>query len=133
MITLDLVFCMQCEEAMNFYENVFNGQNKEIMRYNDYIPEGTKDDVSNYVLHGTMNILDTQFTFADEFSQPLTIGNMVHLTINPHTLDEGMQLYNKLNENGEVLLPPTETFYSPLHTTVKDRFGIIWNIIVSKS
>lgn len=31
MITLELIFCKQCEKAMNFYERVFNGQNKEIM------------------------------------------------------------------------------------------------------
>lgn len=124
-------FREECEEAMNFYERVFNGQNKEIMRYNDYVPEGTIENVSNYVLHGTMKIFDTQFTFFDEVSKPLTAENMIHLTINPHTLDEGMKLYNELKENGEVFLPPTETFYSPLHTSVKDMFGIIWNIIVS--
>lgn len=130
MITPELVFCMQCEEAMNFYEKVFDGQDKEIMRYDNYVPEGVKENVSNYVLHGTMKIFDTQFTFADEVSQPLIVGNMIHLNINPQTLDEGMKLYYQLKENGEVLLPPTETFYSPLHTSVKDKFGIIWNIIV---
>lgn len=77
-----------------------------------------------------MKIFDTQFTFVDEVSEPIVAGNMMHLNINPHTLDEGMKLYNELKENGEVLLPPTETFYSPLHTTVKDKFSVIWNIIV---
>lgn len=47
-----------------------------------------------------MEIFDTEFTFADELSEV------------------------------QVLLLPAETFYSPFHTTVKDRFGILWNIIV---
>lgn len=131
MVTPELVFYKQCEEAMNFYENVFHGQNKEIMRYNDYIPEGVEENVSNYVLHGTMDIFDTPFSFADEFSTPVTAGTMLHLTITPSSVEEGRRLFEALKENGEVLLPPVETFYSPLHASVKDRFGVIWNIIVS--
>ena len=130
MVTPYIVFSKQCEEAMNFYEKVFDGQNKKIMRYNDYVPDGIEEDVSNYVLHGTMDFYDTQFTFADEFSKPVTPGSMVYLTINPSSLDEGTRIYYELKENGEVLLPATETFYSPLHATIKDKFGIMWNIIV---
>lgn len=55
---------------------------------------------------------------------------MIYLTVNPNSLDEGNRIYGELKVGGEVLLPPTETFYSPMHTTAKDRFGILWNIIV---
>lgn len=133
MVTPELVFYKQCEEAMNFYEKVFHGQHKEFMRYQDYIPEGVEEDVSNYILHGTMEIFGTPFSFSDELSMPVIAGNMVHLTVNPHSTDEGMRLYDELKGNGEVLLPPTETFYSPLHASVKDKFGVIWNIIVINS
>lgn len=131
MVTPELIFYRQCEVAMNFYEKVFHGQNKEIMRYNDYIPEGVKEDVSGYVLHGTMTMFDTPFSFADEFSTPVTAGNMLHLTVTPNSLDEGTRIFEELKENGEVLLPPVETFYSPMHASVRDQFGVIWNIIVS--
>lgn len=77
-----------------------------------------------------MDFYDTQFTFADEFSKLVTPGSLVYLTINPSSLDEGTKVYDELKENGEVLLPATETFYSPLHATVKDKFGIMWNIIM---
>lgn len=130
MIMPYIVFDKQCEEAMNFYERVFNGQNKEIMRYNEYVPDGIKENLSDYVLHGTMSFYDTQFMFADEFSKPVIPGSMVYLTINPNTIDEGTKIYYELKENGNVLLPATETFYSPLHATVKDKLGVMWNIIV---
>lgn len=77
-----------------------------------------------------MKIFDTQFTFDDEVSEPIVAGNLMHLNINLHTLDEGMKLYKELRETVEVLLPPTKTFYSPLHTTVKDKYSVICNIIV---
>lgn len=133
MVTPYIVFDKQCEEAINFYEKVFHGKNKEIMRYNDYVPDTEQDlpaDISNYVLHARMEIFDTEFTFADEFSEAVIKGNAIYLTVNPNTLDEGSRIYGALKAGGEVLLPPTETFYSPLHTTVKDRFGVLWNIIV---
>lgn len=133
MVTPYIVFDKQCEEAVNFYEKVFHGKNKEIMRYNDYVPDTGQDlpvDISNYVLHAKMEIFDTEFTFADEFSEALIRGNTIYLTVNPHSLEEGNRIYGELKAGGEVLLPPTETFYSPFHTTVKDKFGILWNIIV---
>lgn len=133
MVTPYLVFDKQCEEAVNFYEKVFCGKNKEIMRYNDYVPDTERDlpvDISNYVLHAKMEIFNTEFTFADEFSETVKNGNNIYLTIYPNSLDEGNRIYGELKIGGEVLLPPTETFYSPFHTTVKDKFGILWNIMV---
>ncbi len=130
MVSPYIVFNRQCEEAINFYEKVFNGQNKVVMRYDDYVPDGIHENVSNYILHATMDIFDTSFTFADELSLPLTPVSMVYLTINPSSVDLGNNIYNKLKEQGEVLLHPTQTFYSPMHTTIRDKFGIQWNIIV---
>jgi PhnB protein len=133
MVTPYIIFNKQCEEALNFYERVFNGKNKEILRYNDYIPETEQElpsDLENYILHAKMEIFNTEFTFADEFSKPVVAGNMVHLTITPSSKEEGNKIFNELKENGEVYLAPVETFYSPLHATVKDKFGIVWNIIV---
>lgn len=130
MVTPYIIFYRQCEEAMDYYEKIFSGKNKEILRYNDYIPDGVTEDVSNYVLHGKMELFDTEFTFADEFSKPVVSGNNIHLTIHPSDLAEGTKMYNELKEKGQVFLPPTETFYSPLHTVVQDKFGIVWNIIV---
>lgn len=133
MVTPYMVFDKQCEEAVNFYEKVFRGKNKEIIRYNDYVPDTGRDlpvDISQYVLHAKMEIFDTEFTFADEFSEALIKGNTIYLSVNPDSVDEGKRIYGELKADGEVLLPPTETFYSPLHTTVKDKFGILWNIIV---
>lgn len=135
MVTPYIVFNKQCEEAVNFYEKVFNGKNKELMRYGDYVPKTSQElpaDLSNYILHAKMEIYNTEFSFADEFSRPVIEGSMIYLTINPYSLEEGKRIYNELKENGEVLLSPTETFYSPLHTTIKDKFGILWNIIVIK-
>lgn len=72
----------------------------------------------------------TKFTFADKIDMPVNQWNMIYLTINPKSVKEAKKICNALIEDVEFLLDPTETFYSPLHTTIKDKFGILWNIIV---
>lgn len=132
MVTPYIVFEKQCEEAMQYYEQIFSGQEKKILRYNEYIPAGVEEDVSNYVLHGEMELFGTPFTFADEVSRPVVIGDNICLTINPSDVKTARKMFDSLKEDGEIFLPPTETFYSPLHATVKDRYGIVWNIIVNQ-
>ncbi len=34
--------------------------------------------------------------------------------------------------NGEVTLPPTETFYSTFHAGLTDKFGIAWDIVAEE-
>jgi PhnB protein len=134
MVTPYIVFNKQCEAALEFYERIFKGEEKELIRYNDYVPETNQelpDDLSDYILHAKMKIYGTEFTFADEFTRPVVEGNMVHLTITPNNIEEGKRIYDELKDGGEVFLPITETFYSPLHAAVKDKFGITWNIIVA--
>ena len=130
MVTPYILFDRQCEEAMQFYERIFSGEKKNIMKYNDYVPAGVEKDVSNYVLHGEMELFGTPFTFADEVAKPVIAGNNMHLTIQPKNVEEATKMFDALKEGGEVFLPPTETFYSPFHASVRDKFGIVWNIIV---
>ena len=104
---------------------------RQAMRRGDAVLwNGVEEDVSNYVLHGELEIFGTPFTFADEVAKPVVSGNNLHLTINPHELKEATEMFNELKESGEVFLPPTETFYSPFHASVMDKYGIVWNIIV---
>lgn len=91
-----------------------------------------EEDVSNYVLHGEMELFGTPFNFAGEVSRPVVIGDNICLTINPSDVKTAKEMFDELKENGEIPLPPTETFYSPLHAAVNDRYGIVWNIIVNQ-
>ena len=55
MVTPYILFNKQCEEAMRYYEEVFSGEKLTIQRYQDYIPEGVEEDVSNYVLQRSLD------------------------------------------------------------------------------
>ncbi|MFV0395523.1 MAG: hypothetical protein ACK5LC_14245 [Coprobacillaceae bacterium] len=91
----------------------------------------TKDKVSNCILHAEMEINDTKFTFADELVVKHSGGNNIFLTITYDSLEQAKVVYEHLSKEGTVLLEPTKTFYSPMHTTLRDKFDIQWNIIVN--
>ncbi|KJS84438.1 MAG: hypothetical protein JM58_10815 [Peptococcaceae bacterium BICA1-8] len=131
MITPFINFSGRCNEAIAFYEKVFNGQDKRIMRFIDAppnpdypIPEYMKE----YVLHAEMTISDTKISFSDT-QQGVVPGNMISLAVNFPSEDEVKDTFNKLKEDGEVLMELSPQFFSPMYGWVKDKFGIGWQII----
>jgi len=135
MITPYLVFKGNCKDALDFYRNVFCCDEPIVMPYGDYMPEGSKTPpelLREWVMHGEMIICGTNVWFADEASVPV-IGGNIRLSATVPTGKEAKDIFDALCAGGEVTLPPTETFYSVFHAAVKDRFGIIWNVVAEES
>lgn len=134
MITPYLVFNGNCKEAINFYKEVFDSEEPQILPYGDYMPEGSETPqelLRTWVMHGEMVACGTKVWFADE-SVDLKKGDTVRLTITVGLKKEAEKIFQSLSEEGEVLLPPTETFYSTFHAALKDKFGVHWNIVAEE-
>lgn len=123
-----------CSEAIDFYEKVFNGENKKIMRYKD-APANPNfpvpDKMRELVLHAEMNINGTQFNFSDSMEKIIP-GNMISLALSFGITDEVVSTFNKLKEDGEVLMELAPQFFSPMYGWVKDKFGVGWQLICQK-
>ena len=135
MITPYLTFNGNCRNALNFYRTVFNCDEPNIMPYGDYMPEGSKTPpelLREWVMHGEMVICGTNVWFADEATHPV-VGDNVKLTVTVLTGKEAAALFNALCVGGEVILPPTETFYSVFHAAVTDKFSVNWNIVAEEA
>ncbi|MDF2890372.1 MAG: hypothetical protein K0R80_739 [Clostridia bacterium] len=135
MVTPYLVFNGNCKEVLDFYQKVFESDIGSPMLYGEYIPEGAKtlpSDLNTWVLHAEMQICGTNFWFADEIGD-LEKGNIVRLTVTVPTLTDAQRIFDRLNENAEITLPPTETFYSTFHAALTDKFGIDWNIVAEEA
>lgn len=125
----------KCFEALGLYEEAFNVTHKTVINYDDYIPVSDKPlpkNLNKYVLHAEMYIYGTNVTFADEVVLDVYPGTMVYLSITPDNIEEAQRICDVLCIEGQYLLEPTETYYSPFHATVKDKFEVLWNIIVVK-
>lgn len=130
MIEPYLNFNGRAAEAISFYESVFNGTDKLVMRYSDMpahpdypIPEHMKDRIS----HATMVIDGTLFHFSDMQENPPQ-DSMISLVVHTNTPEEINVLYHKLSDGGQVLMELSPQFFAKMYGWVKDRFGINWQI-----
>ena len=135
MITPYITFNGQCKEAIDFYRGIFECEEPRIMPYGDYMPEGSKTPpelLRDWVMHGEMVISGTNVWFADE-ALPVTNGDNIKLSVKVKTGKDANDIFTALCVDGNVILPPTETFYSIFHGAVTDKFGINWNIVAEEA
>jgi len=103
-------------EAMNYYEGIFGGINKEVMTLGDMLPNPDypiPDEMKELIAHAQMTIRGTIIHFSD--TQPDAVANgMISLMVSFDTEDELMEVYNKLMDGGSALMEPEPQFYAKL-------------------
>ncbi|MFB4321133.1 VOC family protein, partial [Priestia sp. BR_2] len=50
------------------------------------------------------------------------------LAITVSHADKSKEIFAKLQDGGEVMMPLQETFWSPLYGQVVDKFGVTWQV-----
>ena len=136
MVTPYITFAGNCNEALEFYQTVFNSEVLMSQPYGDYVPEGVTAlpaNLKDWILHAEMNICDTVFWFADEIAESVSKGNMIKLATKVASAKEAQKIFDILSIDAQVTLPPTATFYSSFHAGLTDRFGVSWNIVAEEA
>lgn len=121
----------KCCEAIDFYETVFGGKDKQVMRFKD-MPSNPEfpvaEEMKELVVHGEITLADTRFSFSDT-NEDVVPGNLISLTIRLSTPDEVTKVYNKLKDGGEILMELAPQFFSRMYGWVKDKYGVSWQLI----
>ena len=121
----------KCREAMEFYEDVFDEEIKQIIPYGNYIPEGLEnppENLSKWIWHGEMEIGECNFWFKDELQPLPNDSNSIKLASSLPDAATGQVCFDKLKKEGFVVLQPTERQYTNFHAIVTDKYGICWNL-----
>ena len=125
-----------CREAVEFYAKTFKSTVNHLMTYsqvppseNYTVPEADKERV----MYAGIPLGDIVVMFSDvpsgsEFIQ----GNNISLTYSIDSKEEVERIFNELQEGGEVMMKLQPTFYSEMYGMVKDKFGIIWQVLYYK-
>ncbi len=131
MIRAFINFDGRCNEAICFYESVFEVKNKRVMYLKDTpsdLSETIANVTENFVVHAAMDICGTEVWLGDT-PNGITPGDMVTLGVGFATVEEVEETFNKLKEGGEVFMELAPQFYSKMFGCVQDKFGVIWHII----
>ena len=120
-----------CAEAIDFYEQVFDGQDKRVMFFKD-MPQNpdypVPEELKELVMHAEMLINGTKVNFSD-IQNKVVAGNMISLAVRFTNPDLVVETFLQLKQGGEVLKALGKQFFSPMYGWVKDKYGISWQLI----
>jgi PhnB protein len=116
------------KEAIGFYEKVFDAENLGVLTFGDMpvspespFPENAKD----LVAHGAIKVGESMIMLSDTFpGQPAEEGNMVIICITFDDADRAHQVFEALQDGGQVEMPISDTGFSPAFGVIKDKFGV---------
>ena len=130
MIVPSISFPGNCAEAHELYKQAF-GMTVDSVTYNDYAPSGYHDEplteeTKKLIMHSECSIYGIRVNMGDNMEGIAASGNFnVFLS----SEDDVRKVFNVLKEGGIVEDEPQPVFWSSLHCSLKDRFGINWQIM----
>jgi len=123
-----IFFYGRCEEALNFYKNIFGGS-YDAMRVGDSPYKGEMGD-DNRIMHASFTAPGLNFLCSDGQSDRRIDpeeGN-VSLAINASDPKTGERICSALADGGTVKMPLAEAFWGGRFANIVDRFGNDWMI-----
>jgi PhnB protein len=127
-----LVLNGNAKEAITFYEHAFEAKVLGVQTFGD-MPDNpefpTPEEAKGRILNAHLKVNETNLMMSDTFpGQPYQVGAQVSLAITITDVEKTKNVFEKLQEGGEVIMPLQETFWSPSYGQVKDRFGVTWQV-----
>jgi PhnB protein len=120
------------KEAIQFYEKALDAKVLFNQTFGE-MPENPEfplpEDAKERVAHAMLKVGETDLMFSDIFpGQPHQSGNQVTICISTNDLEKSKQMYESLQQGGQVNMPLQETHFSPAYGIVTDKFGVTFQI-----
>jgi len=117
------------EEAMNFYTSIIeDSQITSLVRYgaNEAGQEGT-------IMQATFTLKGQVFMCIDSsIKHQFSFTPSISIFVTCNTEEELDNLYEKLNEGGQALMPLNDYGFSKKFGWLNDRFGVSWQLNLPK-
>jgi predicted 3-demethylubiquinone-9 3-methyltransferase (glyoxalase superfamily) len=127
-ITPFLMFQGKAEEAMRFYVASFpNSEIRSVSRYDDKGP-GQK----GLVRKAAFSLNGRPFMCIDSIvNHAFTFTSAISLFVTCQTEEEIDALFDRLSQNGHVLMPLSSYLFSERYAWVTDQFGVSWQLTLA--
>jgi len=126
-----LAFKGNCEEAINFYKDVFDGEVVTLMRFKDAPKEvmSVEDAYKEQIMHVTLKFQDCILMASDYIhEQPFVNGNNYSISVNVKDEEEASAIFTSLAEGGFVAMPFEDAFWGGKFGMLIDQFGVQWMV-----
>lgn len=122
-----------CEEAFNFYKNIFGGEFSYVGRFKDMPSDNPiPDSEAQKIMHISLPLSKETVLMGSDaspaFGPPHKEGTNFSLSLNTNSEAEAKELFSKLSEGGQVIMPLEKTFWGALFGMLTDKFGISWMV-----
>lgn len=127
-----LSFNGNCQEAFNFYKELFGGtiENKETYENKEIdIPENYRKKWQHAEFKGKNFVLLGYDAAPDT---PLTDGTNMHLGVDLDTEEQAREIFGRLSQKGKVHTSFQKTSWGAHYGRCTDQFGINWMINFKK-
>ena len=120
------------KEAIRFYENALNAKVLFNQTFGE-MPENPEfplpEEAKELVSHAMLKVGETELMFSDHFpGQTSQIGDQVTICISTDDIEKSKQIFESLQQDGQVKMPLQEAFFSPAYGIVTDKFGVTFQI-----
>ncbi|MGW5953139.1 VOC family protein [Bacillus mycoides] len=127
-ITTFLMFEGKAEEAMNFYTSLFN--QSEIVSISRYDENGPGKEET--VIHATFTLNGQEFMCIDSYvKHDFTFTPAMSLYVTCDTEEEIETVFNKLAQDGKVLMPLGSYPFSKKFGWLNDKYGVSWQLTLA--
>jgi len=125
-----LTFGGNCAEAFAFYSDVLGGEIVAMQKFSDMPDQSSvTHEQRDLVLHAQLKLGDNILMASDhggsvDYLKPQGFS----LQTGWPSAEKGWQVFQRLSEGGEVVVPFGETFWAAGFGVCRDRFGIPWMV-----
>jgi PhnB protein len=127
-----LFFDGRCEEALEFYRKELGAEVTMLLRFKESPdPDMCQPGAEDKVMHANFRIGDNTLMASDGRCEGQAAFQGFSLSLSLADEAEAERLFAVLSDGGQVVMPLTKTFWSPLFGMVTDRFGVSWMINVT--
>jgi PhnB protein len=129
-----LVFNGNCEEAFDFYKQVFKKDFSYLGRFKD-VPDGPHidDKFKDKIMHVSLPLSQETVLMGSDAYEPAgdhrSFGTNVTLSVSFKDIEEATRVFNELAEGGSVRMPLEKTFWADLFGELTDKYGILWMVM----
>lgn len=121
-----LIFNGNCEEALNFYCDVFGGEIQLVTRFKE-TPVTAPADWDNKIMHAAFTIFGDQLLASDCFpGNEARHGNNINLSVSFDHSNIMDATFKKLSAGGKITMPLQDTYWGARYGQLVDRYGINW-------